>query len=193
MFQLLDEATRKLLGFVLLFLLVAPLFPFIYVVLTWRSDPRGRAEGTGTFASLLYFRTASVLLALAGAANLSYGWISTTPQTPELTRLSWGMLVGSTAFLVLNVALLRVRFRGHPGLARTGRVFTGFLMVMSGLVAVTTLILLSITLFQQTASKQEADLRCDELKLYGSWTLYYLAAYVGSTFWLSRGARGAAG
>ncbi len=192
MFQLLDEDTRELLGFVLLFLLVAPLFPFIYVVLTWRSDARGRAEATGTFAAILYFRTASILLALAGAANLSYGWFSTTPQTPQLTRLSWGMFAGSVAFLLLNAALLRARFRAHAALTRTGRVFTGFLMVMSGLVALTTLVLLSMTLFHKADSKPDVAQRADELKLYGSWALYYLAAYVGSTWWLSRGARGAA-
>jgi hypothetical protein len=187
-----DPGVLRLLGFVLLFLLVAPLFPFIYAVLAWRSDARGRAEGMGTFASLLYFRTASALLALAGAANLSYGWFSTTPPSPELTRLSWGMLVGSAAFLLLNVVLLETRFGSHPSRERTGRAFTGLLMVMSGLVALTTIVLFSITLFQEAESKKDAELRWDELKLYGSWTLYYLAAYVGSTWWLSRGARGAA-
>jgi hypothetical protein len=187
-----DPGVLRLLGFVLLFLLVAPLFPFIYVVLTWRSDARGRVEGAGTHAALLYFRTASALLALAGAANLSYGWFSTTPQTPELTRLSWGMLVGSVAFLLLNVVLLEARFGRHAALERTRRVFTGFLMVMSGLVALTTLVLFSITVFQKAESKPEIDLRWDELKLYGAWTGYYLAAYVASTVWLSRGARGAA-
>jgi hypothetical protein len=187
-----DPGILRLLGFVLLFLLVAPLFPFIYVVLTWRSDANERAQGAGTFAALLYFRTASTLLALAGAANLSYGWISTTPQTPELTRLSWGMLVGSIAFLLLNVVLIRTTFREHPSRARTGRVFTGFLMVMAGLVALTTLVLFSITLFQKAESEDEIAQRADELKLYGAWTLYYVATYVASTWWLSRGARGAA-
>ncbi|MCK6459547.1 MAG: hypothetical protein L6Q95_06590 [Planctomycetes bacterium] len=187
-----DPGVLRLLGFVLLFLLVAPLFPFIYVVLVWRSDARGRAEATGTCAAILYFRTASGLLALAGAANLTYGWFSTTPQTPELTRLSWGMLVGSIGFLSLNIALLATRFSAHPALERTRRTFTGFLMVMSGLVALTTLVLFSITLFHRAESQKEMELRWDELKLYGSWTLYYLAAYVAATWWLSRGARGAA-
>jgi len=177
---------------VLLFLLVAPLFPFIYVVLTWRSDARGRVEGTGTYAALLYFRTASALLALAGAANLTYGWLSTTPPSPDLTRLSWGMLVGSIAFLLLNVGMLEARFGAHPGLERTSRVFTGFLMVMSGLVALTTIVLFSITVFQKAELKADVESRWDELKLYGAWTFHYLAAYVASTVWLSRGARGAA-
>jgi len=191
MFQLFDEGTRKLLGFALLFLLVAPLFPFIYAVLTWRSDARGRVEATGTCAALLYFRTVSLLLALAGAANLTYGWFSTTPQTPDMTRLSWGMLVGSVAFLILNAALLRTRFGDPAAHARTGRVFAGFLMVMSGLVALTSLVLFCMTLLHSPADDAESLLRTDELKLYGAWTAYYVAAYVGVTWWLSRGARGA--
>ncbi|MFI5403419.1 MAG: hypothetical protein ACHQ1G_10810 [Planctomycetota bacterium] len=185
-----DPATKKLLGFVLLFLLVAPLFPFIYVVVRWRSAG-AREPGAGTFAALLYFRTAGVLLALAGAANLTYGWFSTTPQTEELTRLSWGMFTGSVAFLVLNLLLLR-RFGPHPELATARRVFSGFLMVMAGLVAFTTLVILCITLFHKTESDKDAALRADDLKLYGAWTAYYLAAYLASTAWLSRGARGAA-
>jgi hypothetical protein len=187
-----DPGVLRLLGYALLFLLVAPLFPFLYVVLAWRSDARGRAEGMGTFASLLYFRTASALLALAGAANLTYGWFSTTPQTPMLTRLSWGMLVGSAAFLVLHVVLVEMRFAAHPARARMRRVFTGFLMVMAGLVALTTLVLFFMTLFQEAEKPKEVEQRWDELKLYGSWTAYYLVAYLASTLWLSRGARGAA-
>ena len=189
MIQLLDPETTKLLGFVLLFLLVAPLFPFIYVVVRWRSGG-AHEPGAGTFAALLYFATAGLLLALAGAANLTYGWFSTTPATEAMTRLSWGMLVGSAGFLGLNVALL-LRVGPHPELATAWRVFLGFLMVMSGLVAFTSLVLLCVTLFQTTKSPKEADIRVDDLKLYASWTGYYLAAYLTSTWWLSRGARGA--
>jgi hypothetical protein len=186
----LDPETKKLIGFVLLFLLVAPLFPFIYVVARWRSQG-AHEPGAGTFAALLYFRTAGILLALAGAANLTYGFFSTTPQTEELTRLSWGMLAGSVAFLAVNLLLL-LRFGPHPELATARRVFTGFLMVMAGLVAFTTLVIFCITLFQKTKTDPQAAIRADDLKLYGAWTGYYLAAYLFSTWWLSRGARGAA-
>jgi hypothetical protein len=183
-----DPGTTKLIGFVLLFLLVAPLFPFIYVVARWRSAG-AHEPGAGTFAALLYFATAGLLLALAGAANLTYGWVSTTPANEAMTRLSWGMLVGSVAFLGLNVALL-VRAGRHPELATAWRVFVGFLMVMAGLVAFTSLVLLCMTLFWE--AEKAADVRVDDLKLYGAWTGYYLAAYLGSTWWLWRGARGAA-
>lgn len=189
MFQLFDADTQKLLGFVLLFLLVAPLFPFIYLVARWRSGG-AHEPGAGTFAALLYFATAGLLLALAGAANLTYGWFSTTPANELMTRLSWGMLVGSGAFLGLNAALL-ARAGRHPELLTAWRIFVGFLMVMAGLVAFTALVLLCVTLFQTAKNAKEAEIRTDDLKLYGSWTGYYLAAYLTSTWWLSRGARGA--
>ena len=105
-FQLIPPDIVRWLSFVVLFLLVTPLFPFIYVVLRWRSD--GEHEtGAGTYAGLLYFATVGLLLGLAGAANLTYGWMSTTEIVEEQIRLSWGMFVGSTLFLGLNLALLR--------------------------------------------------------------------------------------
>jgi len=179
----------RLLAFVLLFLLVAPLFPFIYIVLRWRSAG-AHEPGAGTFAALLYFRTAGILLALAGAANLTYGWISTTPQDEMLTRISWGMFTGSLAFLGLNLLLLR-RFGAHPELATARRVFLGFLMVMAGLVAFTTLVIFSMTLFQATKTDAAAIARIDDLKLYSCWTAYFLVAYLSATWRLSGGARGA--
>jgi hypothetical protein len=180
-----DPDLIRLIGFALLFLPVAPLFPFLYVVLRWRSQE----PGAGTFAALLYFRTAALLLALGGAANLSYGWFSTTPTNEELTRISWGVLVGSGAFLLLNGVLAWLAGR-RPGLAAARRVFTGFLMVMSGLVAFTALLLLFVTVFRKPDGHSEAAECCDEMKLYGAWTAYYVVAYLGSVWWLSRGARG---
>jgi hypothetical protein len=178
-----------LLGFVLLVLAVAPLFPFIYVVLRWRS--RGSHEpGAGTYAALLYFCTAGLLLALAGAANLSYGFVSTTPASEQMTRLSWGMLVGSTAFFLVNCALVRL-YGPAQGHMTARRVFVGFFMVTSGLVAFTTLVLFCITLFHKTEGDAQRALRADELKLYGMWTIYYLASYLASVVLLARGARGA--
>lgn len=188
--QFIDPGTKELLGFVLLFLLVAPLFPFIYVVARWRSGG-AHEPGAGTYAALLYFATAGCLLAIAGAANLTYGWVSTTPADEMMTRVSWGMLVGSLAFLAVNVVLL-VRFGAHPEFATAWRIFVGFLMVMAGLVAFTTLVLFCVTLFQTTKTDKQAEIRVDDLKLYASWTGYYLVAYLSSTFWLSRGARGVA-
>jgi len=179
----------RLLGFVLLFLLVAPLFPFIYVVLRWRSHG-AHEPGAGTYAALLYFCTAGLLLALAGAANLTYGLASTTPATEELTRISWGMLSGSVVFLLVNAAVLLL-FGSPPALVTARRVFVGFFMVTAGLVTFTALVLFCVTLFHKAATEPQAAQRSDELKLYGTWTAYYLASYISAVWLLSRGSRGA--
>ena len=184
-----DAGVLRLLGFVLLFLLVAPLFPFVYIVLRWRSHG-AHEPGSGTYAALLYFCTAGLLLALAGAANLTYGLASTTPATEELTRLSWGMLVGSMAFLIVNAALLFL-FGSPQALVTARRVFVGFFMVTAGLVTFTVLVLFCITLFHKATTEMQIATRSDELKLYGIWTVYYLASYLAAVLVLSRGARGA--
>jgi len=186
-----DPALLNWLGYVVLFLLVAPLFPFLYVVLRWRTD--GRSEpGGGTYGALLYFSVAGILLATAGAANLSYGWISTAPPTETfeaLRRLSWGMFVGSGLFLALNLALL---FMGgaRPELRDARRIFAGFLMVMAGLVTMTMLVLFFITLFEKIDPENTgaANQHADDLKLHGSWTAYYLAIFLITEITLARGA-----
>ena len=187
-----DPSLLTWLGYVVLFLLVAPLFPFLYVVLRWRTD--GRAEpGGGTYGALLYFCVASILLAIAGAANLSYGWISTAPPTDrfeELRRLSWGMFVGSGLFFAINLLLL---FLGgaRPEWRDARRVFVGFLMVMAGLVTMTVLVLFFITLFERVDLDDSNAViqHGDDLKLYGSWTVYYLSVFLAARIALVRGAR----
>lgn len=185
--QLIPPDIVRWLGFVVLFLLVAPLFPFIYVVLRWRSD--GRHEpGAGTYAALLYFATAGLLLGLAGAANLTYGWMSTTEIIEERIRLSWGMFVGSALFLALNLLLLR-RHGPRPELRDARRVFGGFLMVMAGLVTFTVVVLFFISIFREAGTEREAADRADDLKAYGAWAGYYLVTYLLSVAILSRGAK----
>ena len=182
--QILSPDQIRLLGYLVLFLLVAPLFPFIYIVLRWRVDG-DHEPGVGTYGALLYFRTVSILLLLAGAANLTYGWVSTTEVLPEMHRLSWGMFTGSAAFLLLHVALLRMH-GPRPDLVAARRVFLGFLLVLCGLVAFTALVLLCITLFEKVDKAKEVERRIDDLKIYGSWAGFYLAAYVTTLLLLRR-------
>ena len=185
----LDPDFFRLAGYVVLFLLVAPLFPFIYVVLRWRTGD-GREPGMGTYSGLLYFRSAGILLALAGAANLTYGWISTTKIDEEMTRLSWGMLVGSALFLAINLGLLRL-WGSHPGLATARRVFNGFVMIMAGLVAFTMLVSFCVWMFAAAENEKPEGLRAEQLKVYGSWTFYYLTTYLLTTYLMWRGTRSA--
>jgi hypothetical protein len=186
--QLLSPDQIRILGYLVLFLLVAPLFPFIYLVLRWRVDG-SREPGVGLYGALLYFRTVALLLLLAGSANLAYGWISKTEIQPRLNRLSWGTFTGSLAFLAIQVALLKLH-GPRPDLDAVRRVFAGFLMILCGLIAFTALVLFCITLFEEVEpSSTEVARRIDDLKIYGAWTLFYLAAYVVAYLLLRRGAR----
>jgi hypothetical protein len=187
-FQLIPPEVIQRISYVVLFLLVAPLFPFIYVVLRWRTEG-AQEPGVGTYGGLLYFRTAALLLVIAGAANLTYGYLSTTPVDDELTRMSWGLFIGSVLFMGLNTWL--GRFVDVPKPQHARRVFGGFLMIMAGLVALFVLILFFITVFTKVPedNAKAVDLHADDLKLYGSWAAYYLATYLTATVLLARGAK----
>ncbi|MDH3591223.1 MAG: hypothetical protein OER88_05055 [Planctomycetota bacterium] len=180
-----SPTTQAVAGYVLLFLLVAPLFPFLYLVIRWRAEGRHEA-GIGTHGALCYFLQVSVLLLLAALANLTYGWISTTEILPFQTRLSWGMFTSSVVFLVLNTAMLFLQ-RPSPAWRDLRRVFWGFLMVMTGLVALTTLVLFWVTYYYNPGQEAHWEIRADDMKLYGSWCGYFLVTYIASTIALTRG------
>ena len=95
----------QLMSYAMLLLIIAPLFPFLYVVMRWRASGNAHS-GIGTLGAVHYFIVMSALLLLAGAANLSYGGVSVTPDKPEMTRISWGVFVSSVVFLVLNFGML---------------------------------------------------------------------------------------
>jgi hypothetical protein len=183
-FQLLTPTEKTLLGFGLLFLLVTPLFPFLYMVRRWRAG--GQHEpGHGTHAAFLYFVHGSLLLLGAGSANLIYGAWSSTPVEPFQKRLSWGMFCGSIAFIALNTVLAwRMRVPAAWNDAR--RVFRGFLLVMAGFVTATMLVLLFVTWFEKTETDRAAEQRLDDLKLYASWAMVFLATYLAAAFLLMR-------
>ena len=173
------------LGYVLIFQALAPLFPLLYVVLQWRSGG-DRVAGAGTYAGVLYFATASTLLAIAGAANLSYGLVSTTPIEEATRRLSWGLFVGGLVFLVLNIRLASAL---HPAraMADARRIFGGFLMIVAGMISLFAIVMFLMTVFGREVkveaagegfnlfgdSSKDVDYatkRADDMKLYASWT-----------------------
>jgi len=182
-FDKLIEAIQ-LLSYGAVLAIVAPLFPFLYVVMRWRAPGNGHS-GIGTLGSVHYFLVMGVLILLAGVANLTYGYFSTTPIEPELTRMSWGMTLGSASFLALNFALLRMT-NDLSDLPDVRRMFLGFFQVMTGLTAFTVLLLLFATWFQKAEGDQAIIARSDAMKLYGSWVGYFLTAYVAATVYLTR-------
>jgi len=185
--QFFDPSFVRGVTYVSLFLLVAPLFPFVYLVLRWRAGEQRDIRGLGTYGALLYFRTVALLLAVAGAANLTYGMVSTTPVDEALTRLSWGLFTGSLVFLAINLGLGRlVELGDAAGDAR--RMFGGFLMVLAGLVAGFVLVLFFITVFEKVdhSAKEAVEMHADTMKLYGCWVAYYLGVYIVTTVFLTR-------
>lgn len=176
----------ELIGYVLGALSLAPLFPFLYVVLRWRTEGQDR-RGVGTYGMLLYFSTLSFLLLVAGAANLTYGWVSTTPIKPLLERLAWGMFLGSGVFLLLNGLLLRL-IEVKPEWADARRVFVGFLMTVAGMVTLIMILLFGMTFFEKVdaAEPDEVARRADELKLYSAWAVFYAVTYVVAVLRMAR-------
>jgi len=185
LFQDLRNA-MQLMSYGLVVLLVAPLFPFLYVVMRWRAPGSGHT-GIGTLGAVHYFIVMAMLLLLAGAANLSYGIISVTPIDPVLTRISWGMFCASILFLGLNLGLLRFT-RDLSDLPDVRRMFMGFFLVIAGLAAFSAILLFFIAWFQEVDPevKDAAVQRADTMKLWGAWIVYFLSGYLGATWWLTR-------
>jgi len=175
----------EMISYVMLAIALAPLFPFLYLVVRSRAR-ESQVRGTGTYGLLLYFATVSGLLLLAGAANLSYGWISTTEIRPFLRRLSLGLFLSGGVFLLLHALLLR-RVPARAAVVEARRIFAGFLTTITGMVALAALVLLAVTFFRKVDPKDAAvaAARVDDLKLYGSWTVYYLLTYVACVFVLT--------
>ena len=71
---------------------------------TWCSDGARRRTrrshpGLGTIGAIHYFLVLSLLVFIAGAANLTYGVrFQRRRSNPETTRYSWSMFVGSALF-----------------------------------------------------------------------------------------------
>jgi len=179
------EQALQIISYATVILAVAPLFPFLYVVMRWRAPGHGHV-GIGTLGAIHYFLVLSLLVLLAGAANLTYGGISTTPVDPVTTRYSWGTFVGSALFLVLNLLILS-RTHDISDLPDVRRMFVGFFLVMAGLTSFAVLLLFFVAWFHEPDPKLKdaAELRVDAMKLYGAWIFYFLTAYLGATYWMS--------
>lgn len=178
----------QLMSYAMLLLIIAPLFPFLYVVMRWRASGNAHS-GIGTLGAVHYFIVMSALLLLAGAANLSYGGVSVTPDKPEMTRISWGVFVSSVVFLTLNFGMLRLT-RDLSDLPDVRRMFMGFFMVIAGLTAFGALLLFFVAYFQDVSGDDGnvAVMRTDAMQLYGAWLAYFLTAYVITTWWMTRSA-----
>jgi len=183
----------QILSYASVVLAVAPLFPFLYIVLRWRAPNEATGPGLGTLGAIHYFLVLSLLLFVAGAANLTYGWVSETPVDPETTRYSWAMFTGSLLFFWINFGLLRF-VRDRIDLPNVRRLFAGFFMVMTGLTAFVVMLFFFVAWFQKADPEIEnsAVERLDAMRLYASWIIYFLPCYVGTTVLMARTSRASA-
>jgi len=171
--------------------LVLPLFPFLYIVLRWRSG--GVDEpGVGTLGAVLYFRVLSAIAVLASISLLLYAWWS-KEENESLSRTAYGILAAGAVFFLLNLGLgcaLPEAQAHHP--AR--RVFGGFLLVLAGLVALVAITGLSVTLFEKRPEHDAAiELRDDRLKGWIAVGLVWGPTYVASLVRMARSAARLAG
>jgi len=178
----------QVIGYLLALLTIAPLFPFLYLVLRWRSGTGTRAAA-GTYGAMLYFASIAWLITLAGGANLLYGAIASGETDPELTRYSWALCLAGAAFLALHSGLVRL-LPERAALAEARRVFAGFLMTLSGMVAIGALVLLLGAVFHVVDDAQagQAAERTRAMQLYACWTTLFLLDYVVLAWRLARGA-----
>ena len=164
------------LSYVVLAMVVVPVFPLLYVIVRWRSGGDHPA-GIGTHGALLYFTCVGFLIALAGGANMVYGVFSVTPVNEAMTRFSWALLCGGGVTLGLNVVLMR-KLGPLKDPAEVVRIFIGFVMVLTGMVSVGTLVLGFDALFQEAKTPPIEKLRVDAILLYGIWFAFFVGAYL---------------
>ena len=163
----------------LLAYVVLPSFPLLYVILRWRAGG-GDQPGIGSIAALLYLRSLAILGACSGLSLLLYGlW---KPGDGEGTlRFAGGVLAASAVFLVVVFALTQ-RFGGPPPEHPARRIFSGFLLVVSGLVTFTAFLAVGV----EVCSK---DPDADTTRLFASFALVWFVAMVLAVLRLGRTGR----
>ncbi|MHC4860181.1 MAG: hypothetical protein ACYTDY_08835 [Planctomycetota bacterium] len=130
-----------MLGYVTLFS-----FPLLYVIIRWRFRGDGES-GLGHRAGVLYFRSISLLAGLTAVTFLLFSLVSEEDQT-DLRKTSLGILVASGLFFGLHHFLcrwLRSEDRADPA----ERIFGGFVLLLSGLILFSGLIVLFIALISE--------------------------------------------
>ena len=60
-----------------------------------------------------------------------------------------------------------------------------YLMVVAGMIAMAALIMLMVTIFQEAETERSQTMRSDMIRMFGTWSLFYLATYLVSVRRLS--------
>lgn len=162
-------------GGLLLLATVLPIFPFLYVVLRWRTGQK--TAGVGTHGALLYFATVGFLLALGGGANLVYGIVSITPVDEEARRLSWAFLTSGTLITAFNMFLMQ-KLGPLEQPDEAVRVFLGFMMLVTGMVATGALVAFFAAAFQKAEGERATELKNDQMIMFAVWFAFFVFTYL---------------
>ncbi len=163
------EILGGVMGVVLGIYLFAPLFPFLYVMLRWRSSAAGE-PGIGTHGAFHYFRALAVVGACAGISMGLFALLK-KGESERMMRPSMGILAAALFFYFLNF-ICSQKLPPTPANHPVRRIFDGFLLVLSGLVVFVAMIVFFIELLDKSVDKEV-------LKGAGSWGAVWLAAF----FW----------
>ncbi len=155
---------------------LAPFFPFLYVIVRWRSA--GASEpGIGSYGLVLFFACGAVLVGASAIAMLIFGGMSDAAED-EMKRAMWGLLGAASTFLVLQVAIGRAVAPAEQAEAAT-RVFGGFLMAVAGFVVFASLATFFVawTMDLDEMRDRAIEARSDTMKASGSFLGVFGAVY----------------
>jgi len=164
----------SLLPVALLVLWVAPLFPFLYVLVRWRAA--GRAEpGLGSYGLVLFFASGAVLVGAAAIALLVYGWIGDEVDD-DTKRAMWGLLGAAGTFLVVQIFVGRA-VAPAEAVDAASRIFGGFLMAVAGFVVFASLAVLFVALTMEVEGERASENRMEMMQAAGSFLGVFGALY----------------
>lgn len=125
------------------------LFPVAYLILRWRAyrEQTPADPHLGIKAALYYFKTLAYHVVLVGTFCLIFGLINDQVRE-EMMRIGAGLLLGGGIVYGAHAIIIDKRTNTHqfPAVAR---IYNGFNLVMTGLVAMAAVIATLVLLFQE--------------------------------------------
>jgi len=159
-------------GVIVLFYFTFAVFPLAYVFVRWRAGSDSE-PGNGTYAGLLYFRAVSLLVFCTGLSLCLHSLIDEDAgrrSMENMRRVAAGLMVGGLVFHLLQWAFIS-QLSSAAKSVQVRRVFRGFVLVVSGLVSMGTVILLCVLMFDEHTHFEDFK---PLLAWVGVWTILHL-------------------
>jgi hypothetical protein len=125
------------------------LFPVAYLILRWRAyrEQAPADPHLGLKAALYYFKTLAYHVVLVGTFLLIFGLINENSRE-EMMRMGAGLLLGGAVVYGAHAVIIdkRTNTQQFPAVAR---IYNGFNLVMTGLVAMAAVIAILVLLFAE--------------------------------------------